>query len=81
MVSEREVIELMGGIANDSTVPKNIRKALSNASQKMRSDEELTVRVSSAIYEVEAISEDVNMPTHARMQIWSILSALESLKK
>jgi uncharacterized protein (UPF0147 family) len=76
-----EIMELMGGVIDDSSVPKNIRKALSEAKERLRADEELTVKVSAAIYSLESVAEDVNMPPHARMQIWSIMSELESLKE
>jgi uncharacterized protein (UPF0147 family) len=76
-----EIVELMTAVVEDSSVPKNIRKALSDAKERLRSDDELTVKVSAAIYSLESVAEDVNMPPHARMQIWSIMSELESLKE
>jgi len=81
MANVAEVVELIDGVISDSSVPKNIRKALSEAKDKLMSEEELTVKVSSAIYSIESVSEDVNMPPHARMQIWSVMSALESMKR
>lgn len=77
----KEIIEMIEGVTADSSVPKNIRKALSEAKERLQTEDELTVKVSAAIYSIESVSEDVNMPPHARMQIWSIMSALESLKK
>jgi hypothetical protein len=76
-----EIVDLMTGVIEDSSVPKNIRKALSDAKDRLKTDDELTVRVSAAIYSLESVAEDVNMPPHARMQIWSIMSELESLKE
>lgn len=76
-----EIIELMSAVVDDSSVPKNIRKALSDAKERLKSEDELTVKVSAAIYSLESVAEDVNMPPHARMQIWSIMSELESLKE
>lgn len=81
MATVHEVIELIDGVISDSSVPKNIRKALTEAKDRLLSEEELVVKVSAAIYAIEAVSEDVNMPPHARMQIWSVMSALESMKK
>jgi uncharacterized protein (UPF0147 family) len=81
MVSVNEIVGLIDGVSGDTTVPKNIRRALEEAKGRLTSPDELTVRLSSAIYSIESVSEDVNMPQHARMQIWNILSALESIKK
>jgi len=75
-----EISEMMGGLVADSTIPKNIRKAISEAKSRLDGEDELNVKVSAAIYLVESISDDINMPAHARTQVWAILSALESLK-
>ena len=76
-----EISELMAAVIEDSSVPKNIRKALVEAKDRLRTEDELTVKVSASIYSLESVAEDVNMPPHARMQIWSIMSELESLKE
>ena len=75
-----EVIELINSVVEDTSVPKNIRRALSDAKERLKGNEELSTRVGAAVYCVEAVSEDINMPMHARTQIWTILSALESVK-
>ncbi len=77
----KEIHELMETILADSTVPKNIRKAISDAKLRIEADEEITVKVSAAVYIIESISDDINMPPHARTQIWGLMSALESVKK
>jgi uncharacterized protein (UPF0147 family) len=80
MMDMNEVSEMLGGLVSDSTIPKNIRKALSEAKDRLDSEEEMNVKVSAAIYLIESITEDINMPAHARTQIWAIMSALESQK-
>ena len=75
-----EVIELINNVAEDTSVPKNIRRALVEARERLRGSEEASTKVGSAVYSIEAVSEDINMPMHARTQIWTILSALESIK-
>lgn len=81
MTDIKGISELLGGLVADTTIPRNIRRALSEAKQRLDSDDDLSVKLSAAIYLVESISDDVNMPPHARTQIWSILSSLESIKK
>lgn len=75
-----EIIELIDNVASDTSVPKNIRRALVEAKERLRGSDEASTRVSAAVYAIEAVSEDINMPMHARTQIWAILSALESIK-
>ena len=81
MASVEEIIGLIDSVIEDSSVPKNIRKALSDAKERLQTEDEQVVKVSAAIYSLESVAEDVNMPPHARMQIWSIMSELESLKE
>ncbi len=75
-----EVVGLIDMVGEDTSVPKNIRRALSEAKERLKGQDELSTRVSAAIYAIEGVSEDINMPMHARTQIWAILSALESIK-
>lgn len=76
----QDAADLIDSVVNDSTVPKNIRKTLGDAKQRLQASEELNVKVSAAIYLIESISDDINMPAHARTQIWAVISALESAK-
>ena len=77
-----DVAELMESVMEDTGVPRNIRKAIENAKIKVLSKgEEEGVRISSAIYVLEDISNDINMPFHTRTEIWTIISMLESIRE
>ncbi|MCX6775698.1 MAG: UPF0147 family protein [Candidatus Micrarchaeota archaeon] len=76
-----QIISLMEEVESDTSIPRNVRKAVSDAKEKMKSDEvELRTRASSAIYLLDEVSNDINMPMHARTQIWTLMSALETVK-
>jgi uncharacterized protein (UPF0147 family) len=77
----REIHDMMEGLLADTTIPKNVRKAISDAKMRLEGEEDLTVKVSAAIYLIESISDDINMPSHARAQVWALMGALESVKK
>jgi len=77
----REVSEMLDNLVNDTTIPKNIRRALSEAKMRLDSKDENSVKISAAIYVIESIAEDINMPAHARTQIWAIMSSLETLNE
>jgi uncharacterized protein (UPF0147 family) len=76
-----EVSEMVGNLLNDPTIPKNIRRALNEAKERLDGQDENSVKISAAIYVIESITEDINMPPHARTQIWAIISALETLNE
>lgn len=75
------IADMLDELAGDTSIPKNIRKALSDARDRLRSKEEDVVKVSAAIYLIESISDDINMPPHARTQIWAIMGELEATKQ
>ena len=76
----QQVVGMIENIVSDTAIPKNIRKALTDASERLKTDEELNVKVSAAVYLIESVSDDINMPAHARTQLWAVISSLESLK-
>ena len=75
------VAELMDSVIEDTSVQRNIRKALDDAKQKILGQEKMDVAVTSAIYILDDISNDINMPSHARTEIWQIISELESIRE
>ena len=74
------VKELMEAIMDDTSVPRNIRKAIEDAKIKITQSESLSVGVTAAIYLLEDISNDINMPAHTRTEIWTLISELESIR-
>tara|TARA_Y100000310_G_scaffold343831_2_gene453356 strand:- start:12141 stop:12425 length:285 start_codon:yes stop_codon:yes gene_type:complete len=75
-------VELMESIMEDNSVPRNIRKTIDDAKQKITSKEDtLNVNISNAIYLMEDISNDINMPSHTRTEIWTIISELEAIRE
>ena len=77
----KQILEIMDMMINDVAMPKNIRTAVDTARTKLREPGEPDVRVGSAIYCLNEVSEDINLSAHARTQIWNILSALETVKE
>lgn len=75
-----QIIDLMDLLLNDTSVPKNIRKAVNDAKEKLKGSDDIIVRTSTAVYLLDSVSEDINMPMHGRTQIWTILSALETIR-
>ncbi len=68
----KQISDMIDDLVNDTSIPKNIRRALSEAKTRLDSNEENNVKISAAIYVIESIAEDINMPAHARTQIWAI---------
>lgn len=76
-----EVSEILKQITDNSTVPRNIRKVADVSNTiLMEGEGEEIVRVSEVIARLDEISNDPNIPVHARTLIWEILSKLEAVK-
>ncbi len=76
----RQVAEIMTRISGDTSVPRNIRRAAGDARESLlKEGDEPIVKAASAISILDDISNDPNMPVHARTTIWSALSVLETI--
>jgi uncharacterized protein len=74
------VFESLADLADDSTVPRNIRRGAQSARDALLKPRvALDVRIASAVYVLDDLANDPNLPTHGRTAIWSIISSLESL--
>ncbi len=77
----KEVIRLLDQVIQDTSVPRNIRRGAEEAKTTLLdTKEDIGVRVNSAIYLLEGISNDRNLPLHARTLIWNVASELETIK-
>ena len=67
-------------IAQDLTIPKNIRRAAKNAMDSLASEKNTAaMRAYGAIRGLEEVSQDLNCPLHARTKIWQVVSLLETI--
>lgn len=68
-------------VVQDLSVPRNIRKAASEAIENLKDKEQSRkVRAHSAIEILDEISNDPNMPMHTRTVIWQVLTELEQIE-
>jgi len=76
-----QAINILHRIAEDTGVPRNIRRAASEAIKILQGTTySNAVRASNAISILEECSQDPNMPLFARTAIWQAISALEQIK-
>lgn len=74
------IAELMDTVLDDHAVPRNIRGAVEEAKKVILSATD-DVALSRAIYLLDDVSNDVNLPPHSRTDLWTIISELEALKE
>ncbi len=78
----REVVQLIEELSEDTSLPRNIRRGISNAKENLTKEgQALDVRIASAIFALEEVANDPNIPMHGRTMIYMIMGKLETLSK
>ncbi|WOF16485.1 UPF0147 family protein [Methanoplanus sp. FWC-SCC4] len=73
-------IQMLQAMMEDTTIPRNIRR-VADETRKVLMDEKqgLGLRAATAISLIDEVSNDPNMPVHARTRIWELVSQLETV--
>ena len=75
-----QTIEILEYIMENNTVPRNIREAAQESNNLLKDEsQDQSVKVSTVLTKLDEISNDPNIPVHARTLIWEVLSKLESI--
>lgn len=75
-----EVSEILEYIMENNTVPRNIREEAQRSKDLLNDDsKDESVKISDVLGNLDEISNDPNIPVHARTLIWEVLSKLESI--
>ena len=75
------MISKMEEISQDYSMPRRVKATLKKVSEDLRRDEQdVAVRITSAIYEIDRVANDINIPMHAKTALWDVISDLEALK-
>lgn len=76
----QNILALLLQIEEDHSIPKNIRLRIKTAIDMLSKDGAPAVNASKALEELEAASDETNLPTYTRTQIWQVVSLLEGGK-
>lgn len=78
-----EIIASLEDLADDNSVPRNIRRGAKEASTNWlgNTSKPFDVRVFTVINILEELADDPNIPMHARTQIYGIISNLEQVNQ
>jgi len=77
----KHVLQVLKMISEDTSVPRNIRRAANESIDAIETDkvDSAAVKASNAISILDEISQDPNCPLHARTRIWNAVSILETI--
>ena len=80
--SMKEAIETLNTIVSSNSTPKTIKKSITDLIVDLSSDEySLSVRAANTISLLDDVTQDPNMPSYVRTQLWQAVSKLESIRE
>ena len=75
----KELIEELVMILEDESIPKNVKTKIESAIAALQQDTvEESIRANKALQELDDLSDDPNIPSYIRPQLWNIVSQLET---
>ena len=80
--SMKEAIETLEQITSSSSTPKTIKKSIADLITDLKNQEySLSVRAANTISLLDDVTQDPNMPSYVRTQLWQAVSKLESIRE
>jgi uncharacterized protein (UPF0147 family) len=69
-------------IVDSNITPRNIRKIVKDSIMMLQDQKQsMAVRAANAISLLDEVAQDPNMPSFARVTLWSAVSELESIRE
>lgn len=80
MTTLTDIKEMLLMLKEDQMAPKSLREKINQMASLIDSDQELQLKIDSLQQTLEEISNDINLPSFIRTQVWSISGALETIE-
>ena len=78
----KEAIDTLNLIVSTNSTPKTIKKSISELITDLLKEEySLSVRAANTISLLDDVTQDPNMPSYVRTQLWQAVSKLESIRE
>jgi len=78
----KEAIETLNQIVSSNSTPKTIKKSITDLITDLNNQEyTLSVRAANTISLLDDVTQDPNMPSYVRTQLWQAVSKLESIRE
>ena len=80
--SMKEAIDTLNLIVSTNSTPKTVKKSITDlVTELVKEDDALAVRAANTISLLDDITQDPNMPSYVRTQLWQAVSKLESIRE
>jgi hypothetical protein len=80
--SMKEAIDTLNQITSSNSTPKTIKKSVTDLAVDLNNPKySLSVRAANTISLLDDVTQDPNMPSYVRTQLWQVVSKLESIRE
>jgi len=80
--SLKEALDILNQIVSSNSTPKTIKKSISDLINDLNDEEySLSVRAANTISLLDDVTQDPNLPSYVRTQLWQAVSKLESIRE
>jgi len=76
-----DITYLLDMLLTDVMIPKNAKTILNNIKIIVEKNHTNVIKLSEAIYGLQDVSEDPNLPLNAKSEVWQLLNKLEKIKE
>lgn len=74
------IITTMTELHDDNTVPKNVKEKVHDVIETLKDEKaDISMRVDKALQILDEITEDSNLQSYTRTQLWNVVSMLEKV--
>ena len=78
----KEAIDTLNLIVSTNSTPKTIKKSVTDlVTDLVKEEYSLSVRAANTISLLDDVTQDPNMPSYVRTQLWQAVSKLESIRE
>ena len=80
--SMRDAIATLSQIASNNSTPRTLKKSITDIIADLNLEEySLSVRAANTISMLDDVTQDPNVPSYVRTQLWQAVSKLESIRE
>ena len=80
--SMQEGVETLDQVSKNPSTPKTVKKSITDLLAELNSTEySMSVRAANAISQLDDITQDPNVPSYVRTQLWQAVSKLEAIRE
>ena len=78
----KEAVDTLNLIISTNSTPKTIKKSITDlVTDLVKEEYSLSVRAANTISLLDDVTQDPNMPSYVRTQLWQAVSKLESIRE